>query len=467
MDEESEQTTDVSEHRRWIERNVRYPEWMSSLFSRVERRKTTTMNDEEFNLTYPDQSFDMFESKCPGWLVVVASDGYGLLFVKCWDYDESTEQEHMNDLMAYRWVYGWEWNLLNELAFLRSSKIDYVRVWKVALITRWFSLLTFFSSRENEYQSENIGRNDRSSAKKSWRWTHWNHIETCGTGSRNGHCVRCFPSYPGECHQLTRGSRLVSEGNQSQKRHSMVSLRAPNRWRLSKPSGKIAHWESTLSYSLIIMNCLPFSIGLVTTGEDQSNRNWTPENVPRHAQSSNCSDEVDSRVDYLFLFLQNKRQYSETDERRQTSNGHVDSISLTIGSDRSRHWHVPRRESPFMNIVVASGNDQQRKFENSTLTFTDVRGVVINSRKDLLSSSLIFAILVLDRLTNACEALKKQICELNVVIDGQPFQESEEKRIWNDQSASAIVNVIKIKIDKVREIDWASTMASMCVRGTF
>lgn len=67
-----------------------------------------------------------------------------------------------------------------------------------------------------------------------------------------------------------------------------------------------------------------------------------------------------------------------------------------------------------MNIGVASENDQQRKFGNSTLTFTDVRGVVINSR-----------------LTNACEALKKQIRELNVVIDEQPFQESEKKLKWS------------------------------------
>ena len=66
---------------------------------------------------------------------------------------------------------------------------------KVDLRTRWSSLLTLFSSLENEYQPEHIR----------------NHIETCGTGSRKGHCVRCFLSYRGSWSPL-------SEGNQSERR---------------------------------------------------------------------------------------------------------------------------------------------------------------------------------------------------------------------------------------------------------
>ena len=65
------------------------------------------------------------------------------------------------------------------------------------------------SSLENEHQSENTGRSDH-----PWRnqwWTHSNHIEMCGTGSRNGHCVRCFHRHPGECHLLSsRRIELVS-----------------------------------------------------------------------------------------------------------------------------------------------------------------------------------------------------------------------------------------------------------------
>ncbi|CAF1326608.1 unnamed protein product [Adineta steineri] len=88
---------------------------------------------------------------------------------------------------------------------------------------------------------------------------------------------------------------------------------------------------------------------------------------------------------YRDMLNQKRRQHAEIDERRQTSKANVDSIKLKLEPIDSRLEFIVKENSKMI--------DFQRR---------------------------------VDRLTNECEALKKQIRELNAVID-EPFQGSEDE----------------------------------------
>ncbi|CAF1251881.1 unnamed protein product, partial [Adineta steineri] len=88
---------------------------------------------------------------------------------------------------------------------------------------------------------------------------------------------------------------------------------------------------------------------------------------------------------YRDMLNQKRRQHAEIDERRQASKANVDSIKIKLEPIDSRLEFIVKENSKMI--------DFQRR---------------------------------VDRLTNECEALKKQIRELNAVID-EPFQGSEDE----------------------------------------
>ncbi|UJR09375.1 hypothetical protein I4U23_013619 [Adineta vaga] len=88
---------------------------------------------------------------------------------------------------------------------------------------------------------------------------------------------------------------------------------------------------------------------------------------------------------YRDMLIQKKRQHAEIEERQQISTANVESIDLKLEPINARLEFIVKENSKMM--------DFQRR---------------------------------MDRLTNECEALKKQIRDLNTVID-EPFQGSEDE----------------------------------------